>query len=58
MGINIISLLGIFNLVLVFVQLLGGLRIVKVPFKVHKICGIVLAAGALTHGILAFLASM
>lgn len=58
MGINIVSLLGIFNLVLVFVQLLGGLRIVKMPFKVHKTCGIVLAVGALAHGLLAFLSSL
>jgi len=58
LGINIILLLGIINLVLVFFQLTSGLKIIKVPFKLHKTCGILLAIGAVLHGVLAIVASL
>jgi hypothetical protein len=45
--------LGIVNFLLIVIQLLGGLRIVKVPFKVHKILGILLGVFALIHGAIA-----
>ncbi|MBN1534276.1 MAG: hypothetical protein JXA20_16505 [Spirochaetes bacterium] len=55
-GVSIILLLGILNLVLVALQLLGGLRILKIPFKVHRTCGILLAVSSVLHGILAMAA--
>jgi hypothetical protein len=45
--------LGIINFVLILVQILGGLRIIKVPFKVHKFLGITLGVFASIHGVIA-----
>jgi hypothetical protein len=45
--------LGIINFVLVAVQILGGMKIIKVPFKVHKYLGITLGVFALIHGAIA-----
>jgi hypothetical protein len=45
--------LGIINFVLVLTQILGGLRIIKVPFKVHKFLGITLGVFVLIHGVIA-----
>lgn len=56
-GISIILILGICNLLLIFFQLLSGLRIIKVKHKVHKKTGITLLIFALVHGSLAFLAT-
>ena len=56
-GISIILLLGIFNLLLVFFQLLSGLRIIKVSPKVHKKTGITLMVFAIAHGLLAVFAN-
>jgi len=55
-GISIILLLGICNLLLVFFQLLSGLRIIKANTKIHKKTGIALVIFTLVHGFLAFFA--
>jgi hypothetical protein len=55
-GVSIILLLGILNLLLVALQLLGGLRIVKIPFKIHRTCGILLVISSVLHGLLAIAA--
>ena len=46
---SLILPLGIINLVLAAIQVLSGLRIVKVSFKVHKYCGIALGVFAVLH---------
>jgi hypothetical protein len=50
---DLILPLGIINFLLVLAQVLGGLKIVKVSFKVHKTLGIVLGVTALLHGVIA-----
>ena len=50
----IISILGFINLFLVILQVLTGLHIIKVPFRFHKISGILLLICACAHGALAF----
>ena len=45
--------LGILNFILVLFQILGGLKIIKVSFRVHKIMGIALGFFALVHGAIA-----
>lgn len=45
-----IMLLGIASLLMVIFMLLTGLRIIKLPMKVHRRVGIVLAITALLHG--------
>ena len=47
--------LGIINFLLVLVQVLGGMKVIKVPFKTHKYLGILLGVLALVHGALAIL---
>lgn len=47
--------LGIINFILVLVQILGGLKIIKVSFKTHKYLGIALGVFALIHGAVAFI---
>jgi len=54
-GINIILILGIINFVLVLFQLLSGLRVFKVNFKIHRRSGITLFITATIHGALAIL---
>jgi len=49
-GIDIILWLGIINLLLVLFQLLSGLKVIKVKYKIHKRMGILLFFTALTHG--------
>ncbi|MBP1713817.1 MAG: hypothetical protein H6Q43_2661 [Deltaproteobacteria bacterium] len=49
----IIELFGIINLLLVLFQVSSGLRILKVPFAVHKKTGLLLLLTALIHGSLA-----
>ena len=56
-GISIILILGICNLLLVLFQAASGLRLIKAKFGVHKKVGPVLVIFALTHGLLAILAS-
>lgn len=50
---DLILPLGIINIVLVAVQVLGGMKIIKVSFKTHKYLGILLGIFALIHGALA-----
>jgi hypothetical protein len=45
--------LGIINFLLVAVQILGGMKIIKVPYKIHKYMGIALGVFALIHGTIA-----
>lgn len=49
----ILIILGIINLILVIVQLLSGLKVIRIPFKSHKRFGIALVIGAVIHGFLA-----
>lgn len=56
-GVSIILLLGIGNLVLILFQLATGLRLLKVPFGVHKKTGLALLVLAVLHGTLAYLAN-
>ena len=53
---NIILMLGVINIILVFLQLLVGLRVIRFSFKIHKFLGIVLACTATLHAILAITA--
>jgi hypothetical protein len=50
---SLILPLGIINFLLVLIQVLSGLKIIKVSYKTHKYCGITLAVGALLHGTIA-----
>ena len=50
---EIILPLGIINFLLVLAQVLGGLKIIKVPLKVHKKLGTALGFFALLHGTIA-----
>jgi len=56
-GISIIFILGICNFVLLLFQVSSGLRVIKVPFKLHKGTGIALFITAMLHGILAILSN-
>ena len=49
----LIIVLGIVNLFLVLIQLLSGLKVIRISFKSHKRFGIFLAVGAVVHGLLA-----
>ncbi len=50
---SLILPLGIVNFVLVAIQILSGLKIVKISYKAHKYFGISLGVGALLHGAIA-----
>ncbi len=56
-GISVILILGIINLLLILFQMSTGLRLIKMPFSVHKRSGMALLIIASLHGLLAFLAS-
>jgi hypothetical protein len=45
--------LGIINILLVMMQLLSGLRIIRISFKAHKYFGIALGISATLHGVIA-----
>jgi hypothetical protein len=45
--------LGIINFLLISIQILGGLKVIKIPFRVHKYLGITLGFFALIHGVIA-----
>jgi hypothetical protein len=45
--------LGIINFLLILIQVLGGLKVIKVPYKAHRNFGIALAFFALLHGTIA-----
>ena len=57
-GISIILILGIINFILLIFQLSTGLRLLKVPFGVHKKTGITLFITATVHGALAIIANV
>ena len=50
---SLILPLGIINFILVLLQVLGGLKVIKVSFKVHKYTGIALGIFATLHGAIA-----
>ena len=56
-GISIILILGIVNFALLAFQLLGGLHVIKAPFRAHKDAGILLCITGTVHGVLALLVS-
>jgi hypothetical protein len=45
--------LGIINFLLVTIQILSGLKIIKISYKAHKYFGISLGFFALMHGAIA-----
>ena len=47
--------LGIINFLLVLIQILGGLKIIKVSYKVHRNLGIALGVFVLLHGAIAII---
>lgn len=55
-GISVILILGILNICLIAFQLLSGMRIIRIPNKIHRGTGIILCASATCHAILALLA--
>ena len=54
-GIDIILWFGLINLILIIFQLLSGLHIIKVKYKIHKSLGIVLFFTTFIHGIYALI---
>ncbi len=54
-GVSLIVILGVVNLLLVLFQIATAKRWVTVPFSWHRRGGMILLAGALVHGVLAFL---
>lgn len=53
---SLILPLGILNFLLVLIQVLGGLKIIRISYKAHKNFGIALAFFALLHGVIAIFA--
>lgn len=47
--------LGILNFLLVLTQVLGGLKIIKIPLRLHKRLGLALGFFALLHGAVAII---
>ncbi len=54
-GIDIILWLGVINFFLVLFQLLSGIKVIKVKYKIHKNMGILLFCTAFIHGAYAIL---
>jgi hypothetical protein len=52
---NLILPLGIINFLLILIQILGGLKIVKISYKTHRFLGFTLGFFALLHGAIAFI---
>ena len=50
---SLILPLGIINFTLIILQILGGLKIIRISFKWHRNLGITLGVFALLHGIIA-----
>ena len=50
---SLILPLGIINIILATIQILGGLKIIKISFRLHKYLGIALGIFALIHGAIA-----
>ncbi|HKL09687.1 MAG TPA: hypothetical protein VJ896_13005 [Bacteroidales bacterium] len=57
-GVNIILIFGIINFVLVLFQMLSGLRVFRINFKIHRRIGITLFFTATIHGTLAILINL
>ena len=55
-GDSVILILGLVNFSLIMFQLASGRRWIKVSFKVHRVTGLCLLAGAVVHGLLGILA--
>ncbi len=55
-GLSILLITGILNYLLILFQLGSGMRLLKVPFGVHRKTGILLVACATVHALLAILA--
>jgi hypothetical protein len=53
---SLILPLGILNFLLVLIQVLGGLKIIRISYKAHKYFGITLVFFALLHGVIAIFA--
>jgi hypothetical protein len=45
--------LGVINLILVALQILGGLKVIKIPFRWHKNLGIALGVFVVLHALIA-----
>lgn len=56
-GLSVIQLTGIVNGLLICFQAASGLRLYKVPFRVHRQTGIALILTTVVHAILALLAN-
>jgi hypothetical protein len=52
---SLILPLGIVNLILVSIQVLSGLKVIRIPFRVHKYFGISLCIGAFLHAAIAII---
>lgn len=52
---DLILPLGIINFILVTLQILGGLKIIKISFKWHKNLGITLGFFVVLHGLIAII---
>jgi hypothetical protein len=50
---NLILPLGIVNFLLVLIQILGGLKIIKISFRLHKYLGFTLGIFVILHGAIA-----
>jgi hypothetical protein len=50
---SLILPLGIINFLLILIQLVSGLRIIKIPHKAHRYFGIALGVFATIHGVIA-----
>jgi hypothetical protein len=52
---SLILPLGIINLTLVLIQVLGGLKVIKISYKTHKNTGIVLGVFVVLHAAIAII---
>lgn len=50
---SLILPLGIINLILVLIQILGGLKVIKMSYKTHRNFGIVLGVFVVLHATVA-----
>lgn len=55
-GVSVILILGIVNMILILFQISTGLRLIKVPLRLHRGGAFALLLSSLAHAILAFLA--
>jgi hypothetical protein len=50
---SLILPLGIINFVLVMIQILSGLKVIKISYKAHRYFGITLGVTTVLHGAIA-----